>query len=345
MFETSADLTAVIGWNALPAQTTTPGSWPGRTPAPGSPARRTTSAPATRCCSWRRRTASRSPTGPADVHYVTAVTTDPASGNTQISWDGPLPVVIPGDGEADAGRAVRRSGRRPRCTARRRRTRRRWPVPHIHSTCPAIPRPLSTRAEVGLLSAVSTRRQRPDQSRRLLSRPARPPRQPVRRSAAVGRPDRHQPRIHSFFQITAAAETSPGYYTLTTKTTQLTLAARRQILGPATPAADADRGALPEFVTETPNVTAYVQSVPAHASAACRSPAGTRTRTYPRQAGMLAPVAGSSIPVAGGQQIAAGQPIGVSGKCLRLQVPAGAARPSSRPASPAARRPPTGRCS
>ena len=38
---------------------------------------------------------------------------------------------------------------------------------------------------------------------------------------------------------------------------------------------------------------------------------------------MLAPVAGTSIAVVGGQQIAVNQPIGVSGKAVRLQVPAG----------------------
>ena len=36
---------------------------------------------------------------------------------------------------------------------------------------------------------------------------------------------------------------------------------------------------------------------------------------------MLAPVAGSSLTIVGGQQIAADQPIGISGKRLRLQVP------------------------
>ena len=90
VFETSADLTAVIGWNALPAQTTIRWQLAGTTRAPGSPGRRTTSTWATRCCSSRPPTASRSRTGPADFHYVTAVTPDPVSGNTQIWWDGPI---------------------------------------------------------------------------------------------------------------------------------------------------------------------------------------------------------------------------------------------------------------
>jgi hypothetical protein len=91
VFETSADLTALAAWNALPAQATTPWSlsgneqstWftgtsnnlntgdalpfvaaPGGTPNPNS--------------------------GPAELHYITAVSTDPVADATQVTWDTPL---------------------------------------------------------------------------------------------------------------------------------------------------------------------------------------------------------------------------------------------------------------
>ena len=73
---------------------------------------------------------------------------------------------------------------------------------------------------------------------------------------------------------------------------------------------------------DTRNITAYVQSAQL-TPAALPLTSWSQDPTYPRQPGMLAPVAGSSISVTGGQQIAPGQPIGVSGKRLRLQVPAG----------------------
>ncbi|HSZ30243.1 MAG TPA: hypothetical protein VK784_10885, partial [Pseudonocardiaceae bacterium] len=147
----------------------------------------------------------------------------------------------------------------------------------------------------------------------------------------------------SVFQITKAAETSPDLYTLTAKTTQLTLAIafvyctssdaftsvpqiNAQFNIPASQAAQTypqlRDSVLGGFVTDTPNVTAYVQSAqltPADLPYTTWS-LDTPDTAYPRQAGMLTPVAGTSVPVTGGQQIIAGQPIGVSGKYLRIQV-------------------------
>ena len=137
------------------------------------------------------------------------------------------------------------------------------------------------------------------------------------------------PGTTAFFQITAVAETSPDRYTLTAKTTQLTLAAGQAV--PAKPAAELPGlvdSLLSMLVPETPNVTAYVQSVPL-ALASLPLTSWSRDSLYPRQLGMLAPVSGSSVPVAGGQQIAPGQPVGVSGQCLRIQVTSGTFIPAS----------------
>src|SRR5580658_64405 len=90
VFETSGDIVAQIGWNAIPAQTTT--SW---------------SLAAGATSTWISGTANNinvgdallfvaaqggvpTNTGPTDFHYVTAVSPNSATGNTQVTWDGPL---------------------------------------------------------------------------------------------------------------------------------------------------------------------------------------------------------------------------------------------------------------
>jgi hypothetical protein len=131
------------------------------------------------------------------------------------------------------------------------------------------------------------------------------------------------------FQIAAAAETSPNWYTLTAKTTQLTLQpyppqTPNPIIPvqPPQPALATSPDPVEGFVADTPNVTAYVQSAPlTPADLPLTSP--NLQGQYPLQPGMLAPVAGASVSVTGGQQIAVNQPIGISGRALRLQVSSG----------------------
>ena len=120
----------------------------------------------------------------------------------------------------------------------------------------------------------------------------------------------------SFFQITQAVDSNPGRYTLTTKTTQLTLALGQILTGDTSLTLNE---VLWEFVQETRNITAYVQSVPL-------TPADlpitnwSATTTYSLASGMIVPVQGSTLTIVGGLGIASGQPIGVSGKRVRLQV-------------------------
>jgi hypothetical protein len=77
-----------------------------------------------------------------------------------------------------------------------------------------------------------------------------------------------------------------------------------------------------EFVKETRNITAYVQSVPL-------TPADlpitnwNSSAAFPLATGMVVPIHGTSIAIVGGQQIAVNQPVGVSGKRVRLQVTTG----------------------
>ena len=117
---------------------------------------------------------------------------------------------------------------------------------------------------------------------------------------------------------------------MTAKTTQLTLA-----LGGELPSAGVQglsrngefRLARPrggDLVSQTPNVTAYVQSAQL-TPASLPYTSWSQDPPYQRQAGMLTPVSGLSVPVTGGQQIAPGQPVGVSGQRLRIQVSASTA--------------------
>ena len=121
----------------------------------------------------------------------------------------------------------------------------------------------------------------------------------------------------SVFSIQSAVDTNPNFFTLTTKTTQLTLQLLQILTGDIALTQDE---VIKKFVEETPAISAYIQSAAlSPADLPLTSWAGDAT--YNRQPGMLAPVSGTTISVVGGQQIAAGQPIGVFGMRLRLQVP------------------------
>ena len=136
----------------------------------------------------------------------------------------------------------------------------------------------------------------------------------------------------SFFRVTATTESSPDYYTLTAKTTRLTLALGQIVSGDTALTLDE---LLYLFVQETPDITAYVQSVPL-TLADQPATAWSLDPSYPRMAGMLTPVAGSSVTVTGGQQIAPGQPAGCpASACGSRCRPA----PSPRRARPAGHRP------
>jgi len=129
--------------------------------------------------------------------------------------------------------------------------------------------------------------------------------------------------LTSFFRITQAVDSNPNYYTLTSKTTQLTLDWGELLIENTYLPLDAWLNlALWWYVQETRNITAYVQSVPLP-QANLPNTTWSGTTTFPLAAGMVVPVQGASIFIVGGQQIAANQPIGISGKRARLQVTTG----------------------
>lgn len=114
------------------------------------------------------------------------------------------------------------------------------------------------------------------------------------------------------FLIASATESNPALYALTAKTTQLTL-----VPSPTTSTETGADSLLPTFVSDTRDVTAYVQSqLLTFANLPLTS--WPQSGTYPLATGMLAPVSGNSILLAGLQPIADNTPIGVGGKRVRI---------------------------
>jgi hypothetical protein len=332
VFETSADLTAVIGWNALPAQTTTGWRLAGADTSTWITGTANNINPGDALLFVRAQDGVPQPAGPGDVHYVTAVSIDttpgsPTSGNTQIWWDQPLSAPFAAqDGPGDVCLYVFRKkaalygaqAPSPQTLAGNYITN----VPGYPATDgPPGPRWNYQYDGDGQINL--------DASYPGLAPPATPADGPPQWIVLTTSSN----AFTAFLLITAAAETSPGYYTLTAKTTRLTLALGQVLTGDPRVAGRLARDAaelndvLALFVLDTPDVTAYVQSVPLEL-AGLPVTAWSLDSQYPRQAGMLAPVAGSSVSVTGGQQIAPGQPIGVAGQALRLQVSAGSFVPA-----------------
>jgi hypothetical protein len=345
-FETSADLTAVIGWNALPAQTTVP--W--ELASSGT-------------STWITGTANGinvgdallfvqvqggqvSDTGPADFHYVTAVSTDPVSGNTQIWWDGPvsgLSGTSPdgGLGPGDVALYVfRKKAALYGYQAPNPQVLSGTYIPNLTGYPGTPPGSMWDYQYASFSYQINL-----DASYPGLTPPASaadgPPQWLVLTSPGIAVASQIVDRFRrgtrhivatALFQISAVAESSPDLYTLTSKTTQLTLNqnAGYQLVPPGP--ADAVNDLLDLFVTGTPSVTAYVQSAQL-TPASLPNTSWSLDPPYKRQAGMLAPVCGTSVSVTGGQQIAPGQPVGLAGKCLRIQVSCGTFTRASQSAS------------
>jgi len=314
LFETSADLKAKIGWNALPAQTT--GHWQLSSADTSTWIKGTTSNINVGDALLFATAKNGQPvaTGPSAVNYVTAVHTDPVSGNTQISWEGSassLGANWTATADTMSMFTFRKKAALYGVQAPNPQT---LAGPNIGSV-PGWPgTPPSHRWDY--IYKDDSDQINLDTSYPGVAPPASssdgPPQWCILTGTEFG--------YTSVFQVQSVLETNPGYYTLTSKTTQLTLE-NAQILVGATWLNINELLFL--FTKETPDITAYVPSVQL-TPAALPLTSWSQDATYPRQASMLTPVSGTSITVVGGQQIAGGQPIGVSGKRLRLQVPAGA---------------------
>ena len=305
VFETSTALSATIANNAIPAATSQPWQLNGGDTS-----------------TWIAGTANNiqvgnvllflyapggipSTTGPAAVCYVTSVTIDPVGGNTMISWNQPLPSGFT-DGETSISLYVFRTkaalyGANAPVPAM-------FP-PAVLSNIPGHPGDASSdwiwyfkdysnvinldNSYTGLNPAASGNNAPANQSQWMV---------------LTG------PQYTSFFQIQSASESNPGLYALSVKTTQLTIAAGTVLAGDTSLSLNT---LLYEFVQETRVTTAYVQSqLLSFANLPLTSwPLAT---TYPLTTGMLAPVSGDAIVLAGLQPIADNASIGVSGKRVRI---------------------------
>ena len=350
-FETSANLTAQVAWNALPAQTTLPWQLSGHDTSTWITGTTNNINPGDALLFIQARDGQPNPSGPADFHYVPAVATDtgngsPTYGNTQIWWDQPLSAAFPPGATASEvclytfrKKAALYGQQAPSPQVLAGDNIPYVPGYQLESTDPNIPAvnwayqytagtyQVNLDASYAGLAPPASAADGPPQWL-VLTRPGVPP---PTFFAMPGVPKGRvtAPRVTAFFQIGTVAETSPDLYTLTTKTTQLTLVTG-QLAEPYTAGSTGPSATdvlLTWAVAGTPDVTAYVQS-------AQLTPAGLPLTTwsqgsvYPRQAGMLAPVSGSSVSVTGGQQIAAGHAIGVSGKPVRIQAPGGTFTPA-----------------
>jgi hypothetical protein len=316
VFETSSDLAAQIAWNALPAHTTL--AW--------ALAKGDTS-------TWIAGTANNVNVGDAllfvlepggtpeaaDFHYVTAVNVVPGaattpgaatSGATQIMWDRPLSSAFThGADSTEASVYV---------------FRKKAALYGVQAPNPETLPESSIEYVSGAPAGKSTGASWDYSALRRLNDGSQ-----INLDASYSglTPQLHGPPqwlvlagtshdYRSVFEIERAVDTNPNYFTLTTKTTQLTLKLLHILTGDTRLSQEK---VIEKFVEETPAITAFIQSAPL-APYPLPLTSWPGDSTYKRQAGMLAPVARTTVSVVGGQQIAAGQPIGVSGRRLRLQV-------------------------
>ena len=329
IFETSSDLTAVIALNALPAQTQIPwkldigdtSTWI------AGAANNISIGDALLFVTSSSRQPSAS--GPADLRYVSRVAIDAHSGNTQIWWNQPLAHVAAGT-QADVSIYILRK-KAALFGAQA-------PNPFLlpTATLQQIPgNPISTalgtfrtKAPITEVSDVSAYyRQYPTDwifayagGGVINLDAAYAGLEPSGVSA-----DQLQwlvltsPGAAAFFQIANASESNPNLYAVSAKTSQLTLSTATVLAGSPGTSLDA---ILTSFINQTRATTAYVQS-DLLTPAALPLTQWDAAVTFSLADGMVVPVHGSSIAVIGGQQIASQQPIGISGKRVRLQVASG----------------------
>lgn len=334
VFETSSDLTAMIGWNALPAQTKTrwqlnrgdSSTWI------AGPANKINVGDALLFVAMSDGQVSAS--GPADIRYVSRVVIDAASGDTQLWWNAPLTNTGLPTTESTAVYVLRKKTALFGATAIN-------PFLLPATTLANIP---------GHPSGVSIALQARARSEAL-------PIGSIVDTPVVGRfrmatdwefqyagggvlnldaavdglaPSGAAPdQLHwvvltgsagaAAFQLQSASESNPNLYAVTAKTSQLTLSSF--VVAEGSPGTTLD-DILKSFIDATRSTTAWVSSDLLNpASVPITQWIGPQT--FKLAPGMIAPVEGQSVAIIGGQGISPHVPIGVSGKRARLQVSSG----------------------
>jgi hypothetical protein len=338
IFETSSDLTAKIALNALPAQTHLPWQL-----SPGDVSTWIIGAanninPSDALLFIATDSSGRPiGTGPADLRYVSNVEIDSASGNTQIWWNAPLgntvpaatgnvaiyvfrkkaalfgaqainPFLLPSETLANVPGAPPASGLTISSMQRESLS-----IGSVGSIAGSI--------EVGRFHIWTDWDFQPTSSNQVNLDAAYAALAP-----AGNAPGQIQWMVltnaneTAVFQLTAASESNPNRYALSAKTSLLTLSPDLIVLAGSPGSSLGD--ALSTFSDDTRSTTAYVSS---NLLAPATLPITTwnSPEAFSLASGMIVPVCGTSISVSGGQIIAAGQPIGISGKYVRLQVTSG----------------------
>lgn len=335
VFETASDLTAVIALNALPAQTHIP--WKLDTGSSFTWIAGATNNINIGDALLFVTAASNQPSasGPADLRFVSRVAIDSASGNTRIWWNQPLTNTAAATAADVSIYIFRKKAALFGAQA---------PNPFLlpTTTLELIPgNPVSTtfstfraEARVGTVSESPTLgdvsvyyHQSPtdwifayagggvinlDAAYTGLE-PSGPSADQLQWLVLTS------PGAAAFFQIASVSESNPNLYAVSAKTSQLTLSSASVLAGSPGTGLDA---ILTNFINQTRATTAYVQSdllTPAALPLTQWNAAGA----FSLADGMVVPVQGSTIAVMGGQQITSQQPIGISGKRVRLQVASG----------------------
>ncbi len=319
VFESSSGVVATIAFNAIPVQTSQPWQLFGNDTS-----------------TWIAGTTNKINVGDAllfitteapepwlpalsEAHYVTAVSIDASSGNTQVTWDQPLSSEFVAGNNAQQvsiyafGKKAALYGAQAANPLLMGTTQ---SNPNLTSI-QGYPSSIGAGTDWNFIYTPGSSQINLDASYAGLAPPASGPPTLIVLSV-FGYP--------FTFQITTAFDSSPNYYGLSTKTTQLTLTWAQNFPGYGSITPD---GILGLLVLQTRNVTAYIQSVPlTGANLPLTAPTipiaiADQTITCSLAAGMLVPVQGASLAVVGGQQIAQSQPVGISGKPVRLQVTTG----------------------
>jgi hypothetical protein len=315
VFETSSDLTAVIEQNAIPPQTTIPWQLLGPDVSTWIQGTGNNINVGDALLFISAPSSQPSSSGPADFRYVTSVSVDPSSGNTQIAWNQALSSFAAGAndvciyvfrkkaalfGVQSPNPFLLPSASLPNITGHPTGSQKDWNFTHASGSvinldasypglAPAATSPSSDAGELQWLVLTNAQET-------------------------------------AYFQIQQASESNPNAFALSAKTAQLTLSTVDVLNGSPGTSLDA---VLATFRKTTRNTTAYVQSellAPAvmpitNSVAAVTSITNwVEPPLYALAAGMIVPVQGNSLSLVTGEQLSNGQPIAISGQRLRLQV-------------------------
>ena len=311
VFETSADITATIPANAIPASTSQPWQLLGSDTS-----------------TWITGTANNiqvgnallfvnapggtpSTTGPGALVFVTAVTIDPVGGNTLVAWDQPLPTGISGSQVCVyifRTKAALFGANAP------------WPGMFPEKTLPNIPGAPSSPSDDWNWQYAGGQTINLDNAYAGLNPPSTSNPTPAQLQWLV----LTYAGITALCQISAATESNPALYALSAKTSQLQMSSA--IFLPAETLATIDE-ILQAYVDATRLITVFTQSqLLTGASLPLTSwPQGT---TYPLAPGMLVPVSGTALVLQGLQALADNAPVAVSGRRVRIVATSALASPT-----------------